>query len=88
MATIPINLDNETVKRLDTLVLQGIYKNRTEAIRDQIEKGLAQLETVIFPKKSSKYESIMRRLLDESTPPNIITTTKSAVELVSEGRER
>lgn len=88
MATIPINLDNETVKKLDTLVLQGIYKNRTEAIRDQIKKGLAQIETVIFPKKSSKYNSLLQRLLNERPALNVFRTTKSAVELVSEGRER
>jgi Arc/MetJ-type ribon-helix-helix transcriptional regulator len=88
MATIPINLDNETVKRLDTLVLQGIYKNRTEAIRDQIMKGLAQIEAVIFPKKSSKYNHLLRRLLDEKVPLDIFKTTKSAVELVAEGRTR
>ena len=86
MATIPINLDNETVKRLDTLVLRGIYKNRTEAIRDQIEKGLGQIEAIVFPKKSSKYQNILRRLLFGSTPPNIFNTEKSAFELVSEGR--
>ena len=88
MATIPINLDNETVKRLDTLVSQGLYKNRTEAIRDQIEKGLALMQTVKFPQKSSKYHDVLRRLLSEISPPNVLTTTKSAVELVSEGRER
>ncbi|MFV2014397.1 MAG: hypothetical protein ACC656_03135 [Candidatus Heimdallarchaeota archaeon] len=88
MATIPINLDNATVKKLDALVLQGIYKNRTEAIRDQIEKGLAQMETVIFPKKSSKYNSLLLTLLNKRTPLNVFRTTKSAVELVAEGRER
>ncbi len=88
MATVPINLDNETVQKLDTLVLQGVYKNRTEAIRDQIKKGLAQMETVIFPKKSLKYNSFLQRLLNEKTSLNVFRTTKSAVELVSEGRER
>ena len=88
MATIPINLDKETVKRLDTLVLQGIYKNRTEAIRDQIMKGLAQIEAVIFPKKNSIYDQALQRLLDENVPLDIFVTTKSAVELVSEGRKR
>lgn len=88
MATIPINLDNEIVKRLDALVLQGMYKNRTAAIRDQIEKGLARIETVIFPQKSSKYISALQNLLEEKTSPNVFKSKKSAVELVSEGRER
>ncbi len=88
MATIPINLDTETVKRLDTLVSQGVYKNRTEAIRDQIEKGLALMQTVIFPQRSTKYKEVLRKLLGENTPPNVFRTSKSAVQLVSDGRER
>ena len=88
MATIPINLDDATVRRLDTLVSLGIYKNRTEAIRDQIIKGLALIETVVFPEKSSKYNKALQNMLEKSSPPNIIISPKSAVELVSEGRER
>ena len=87
MQAIPINLDKETINKLDILVKQGIYKNRTEAIRDQIQKGLAQIETVSFPMKTPKYDKLLRKMLNES-PPDIFSSEKSAVDIVAEGRER
>ncbi len=88
MPTIPINLDQRTVDRLDLLVLKKIYKNRTEAIRDQIEKGITQIESIIFPEKKTEYDILMKKLLQQKKTLNIFTSDKSAVELVSEGRER
>ena len=88
MATIPIKLDEKIVKRLDILVRNGLYKTRTEAIRDQIVKGLIRLESVFVPKIKPKHDKILRKLIQLDQPLNIITSTKTAVELVAEGRER
>jgi Arc/MetJ-type ribon-helix-helix transcriptional regulator len=38
--TIPVRLDRKTLEALDTLIALGIYKNRSEAIRDLLNRGL------------------------------------------------
>lgn len=88
MVTIRINLDDETVKRLDFLIAKGLYKNRTEAIQDQIEKGLVQLESVDSPDITAKHMEIIRELLTQPSPPPFLADKKSTEELVAEGRKR
>ena len=39
MITIPIDLDEETLGKVDALVKKGLYINRTEALGDDIKKG-------------------------------------------------
>lgn len=88
MATIPINLDDEIIRKLDNLIAKGIYKNRTEAIRDQIKIGLQKLQLVTFPERSSQHELALKKLLQMGKYPDLLKTKKSAVDLVAEGRER
>jgi Arc/MetJ-type ribon-helix-helix transcriptional regulator len=88
MATIPIQLDSEIISKLDDLVRKGLYKNRSEAIRDQIIQGLNRLEVVNLSVKKDKHDKIIQKLILLSNPPNLIKSKRSAVELVAEGRER
>jgi Arc/MetJ-type ribon-helix-helix transcriptional regulator len=42
--TIPVRLDRETIDTLDLLVKTGLYRNRSEAIRELIKRGLDSQE--------------------------------------------
>ena len=46
MTSIPIRLNDEIIKKIDILIAKGRYKNRTEALRDQIIKGLDKISLV------------------------------------------
>lgn len=38
--TIPVRLDRETLETLDLFVRTGLYRNRSEAIRELMKRGL------------------------------------------------
>lgn len=38
--TIPVRLDRETIETLDLFVKTGLYRNRSDAIRELMKKGL------------------------------------------------
>ena len=89
MAIIPIQLDDEIIKKIDLLVKQGRYKNRTEALRDQIMTSLDKISVIeTRVEETEKYQKILTKLLKMKTPPQFLNTEKSLNELVSENRER
>lgn len=51
MITIPLGLDEETVSKIDALVKKGVYKNRSEALRDQILKEASLASTHVISKR-------------------------------------
>ncbi len=89
MGNIPVSLDEEIIKKIDLLVKKGLYKNRSEALRDQITKGLSKISLMDdFQEHDDTYNQILDTLLKLKTPPQFLNTKKSITELVSEGRER
>ena len=92
MGIIPISLDDDTIKKIDLLVKKGIYKNRSEALRDQIDKGLNSFNSfrshIGNNDNLEAYSEVLEKLLRLKQPPFILKTEKSVTELVSEGRER
>ncbi|OLS21823.1 MAG: putative nickel-responsive regulator [Candidatus Heimdallarchaeota archaeon LC_3] len=88
MAIIPINLDEGIVEKIDLLVKQGLYKNRSEALRDQIVKGIENLSLISEPdKESDVYQKLLKELIN-SDPIPLLDGDKTINEMVSEGRER
>ena len=89
MASIPIRLNDEIIKKIDILIAKGRYKNRTEALRDQIIKGLDKIslveDSVI---ENEKFDLILKKMLLQKSTPDLLRTKKSVVDLVAEGRER
>lgn len=85
---IPISLDDELVSKVDLLVRKGIYKNRSEALRDQIKKGIDSIQLVQEPSTESElFQRLLKHLLAHPSPPQFLAGEKSLTELVSEGRE-
>lgn len=89
MGIIPLQLDDEIIEKIDLLVQQGKYKNRSEALRDQIVKNLEKISLIDNPDKNSKeYQKALSKLLKRKAPPQFLNTEKTLTQLVSEGRER
>ena len=49
---IPVRLDQDIVEAIDTLVSLGIYKSRSEALRELIKEGLRNLNWIIKVNKA------------------------------------
>ena len=89
MTSIPIRLNDEIIKKIDILISKGKYKNRTEALRDQIIKGLDKISLVENSViENEKFDLILKKMLLQKSTPNLLRTKKSVVDLVAEGRER
>lgn len=89
MGNIPISLDDEIIAKIDFLVKKGYYKNRSEALRDQIVKNLSKISIIDDDQHDEEvYQELLDKLLKLPNPPQILNTKKSITELVSEGRER
>lgn len=89
MGNIPVSLDDELIEKIDLLVKRGIYKNRSEALRDQITKNLSKISIMDKDQEQDKlYQELLDKLLKLPNPPQLLNTKKSITELVSEGRER
>lgn len=89
MVVVPLHLDEEIVSKVDALVRLGMYKNRSEALREQIKKGLDKISLLQDEFVGSElYDQLLERLLKLPEPPQLLKTEKTLTELVSEGRER
>ena len=90
MPNIPVKLEEETVRKLDHLVKNGIYRSRSEAIRRMIAEKLK--EKSISNIVSDSEEKLINRLLEvvkeEGGVIINLVSPKTAAELVAEGRER
>ena len=90
MATLPIKLKKSLIEKIDYLVKIGRYPNRSAAIRDILEERLAD-ENYFYENSlinRDKIDKAVQNLLKLKDFQIILTSEKSATELVSEGRER
>lgn len=93
MNAIPIKLSSSVIEKIDYLIKIGKYKNRSQAIREFISRALEN-ET-LFEIEEEINISKITKLLDFTLHKNKgkdsiieIVTSKTAEELVAEGRER
>ena len=87
MAVLPLRLSDDDLKALDTLVREGVYKNRSEAARAMIHEG-ARARAGEVKDVSGIVRRLVRARGKGNAPFKISRTKKSAVELVAEGRGR
>lgn len=91
MSVLPVKLEREDVKRLDTLVKLGVFKNRSQAIRsilrEQLEKKVEALPQADLSGVTPVVD-LMLRLASKGVKVVRISSRKSAAELVREGRHR
>jgi Arc/MetJ-type ribon-helix-helix transcriptional regulator len=93
MITVPVQLSDEDVAKIDYLVQIGKYKNRTQAIKHYLKTGLLQ-EIILFEWEEVDPQTVAasKRVLDKMCRhPQLnfsIISAKSAHELIAEERER
>jgi len=91
LSVVPVKLERDDVKKLDTLVKLGIFKNRSQAIRsllrDQLEKKIAALPQADLTGVGPVLD-LMLRLASRGVKVIRITSRRSPAELVGEGRQR
>lgn len=91
MATIPLNIDEADLKKIDYLVKKGLFKNRSQALRNLL---LEQLNHINLPFEWEEKESdekvnyVVRKLLNIPNQKLIIKSDKPASQLIQEERER
>jgi len=90
MPVIPIKLESNLVEKLDALVGVGKFKNRSHAIREILNDRLAR--EGIVPQADKEREKRINRVIQlmqsQKQPFFHIITEKTAVDLITEGRER
>ena len=91
MTTVPVKLDDVELRKIDHLVKIGRFKNRSQAIRSFIKDKL--LDETLFPEPADpeiekRYHDVIAKLRKLTHLPVQIESTKSALELVKEDRER
>jgi len=91
LSVVPVKLERDDVRRLDTLVRLGVFKNRSQAIRSLLREQLEKkIETVPQADLSgvAPVVELMLRLASKGVNVVTISSRKSAAGIVSEGRHR
>jgi len=86
---VPVKLEKEDVKKLDTLVRLGIFKNRSQAIRWMVKEGIEKKIAALPHTDLSGIGPIvelMVKLASRGVDVIRITSPKTAAQIVSEER--
>jgi Arc/MetJ-type ribon-helix-helix transcriptional regulator len=84
MAVIPVRLDPDDVRRIDTLRRRGLYRSRSEAIRELLR---AQVAATLS--EDEDVETLVAELVKlgrKGQAPIQLRLRRTAVEVVAEGR--
>lgn len=65
MAKIAITLDEETVKKLDRLVRERVYPNRSRAIQHAVDDALSRLDRGRLARECAKLDPASEKALAE-----------------------
>jgi len=64
---IAITLDESTLERLDELVRQSIFRNRSQAIQEAVEEKLARLKRSRLARECAKLEPAFEMAVAEES---------------------
>lgn len=92
MTTIPLQISDPELKKIDYLIKIGRYKNRSQALKLMLSEKLTQ-ETISFDFENQEDDKVREKIVEELRakkiePIMMITSTKNSAELVSEDRDR
>lgn len=89
MKNVSLKIDDTLVEQLDFLVKTGKYKSRNEALRKMIKNSIER-ELSNFNINEIENEKINKlvKIFKKEKVTLIINSSKTAVDLVNEGRER
>lgn len=92
MEVLNVKVEKETMEKLDRLVRKKAYKNKSEAVRKMLEEhfeehpelfGSDQLEGILKQSEDTMSDERFERLA-----ARIFKGSKTAAQMVAEGRER
>ena len=92
MTTIPIQITDAELLKIDYLVRIGRYKNRSQAIKSMLQDKLTT-ELILFEDENDDEETLCQNIITELDKRNhepifMINSKKSSAELISEDRDR
>ena len=89
MKNVSLKIDDTLVEQLDFLVKTGKYKSRNEALRKMIKNSIER-ELSNFNINEIENEKINKlvKIFKKEKVTLIINSSKTALDLVNEGRER
>ena len=91
MEILNVKVEREIIEKLDKLVRRKTYKNKSEAVRKMLEEHLEE-HAELF--SSDELEEILQeagKMSDqqfEKLAARVFKGTKTAAQIVAEGRER
>lgn len=91
MEVLNVKVEKETIEKLDKLVRKKSYKNKSEAVRKMLEEHFEEHPELFG---SDELEGILKqadRMSDqqfEKLAVRVFKGTKTAAQIVAEGRER
>lgn len=92
MEVLNIKVEKETIEKLDRLVSKKAYKNKSEAVRKMLEEHFKEHPELFgFDKLEEMLQKADDRMSDEQFKKLAATMfkgTKTAAQMVAEGRER
>jgi Arc/MetJ-type ribon-helix-helix transcriptional regulator len=92
MTTIPIQIADAELSKIDYLIRIGRYKNRSQAIKSMLQDKL-NTESILFEDENPEEEILRQKIVGELEKRNhepifLIKSEKNSAELISEDRNR
>lgn len=89
MKNVSIKIDDVIVEQLDFLVKKGKYKSRNEALRSMIKNSIEkEISTIKINEMDIEKINKLVAYFKKEKVSLTISSQKTAVDLVNEGRER
>ena len=92
MEILNVKVEEHTAEKLDRLVRRNVYKNKSEAVRKMLEEHLQEHPELFAP---DNLEELFKQADDslseqqfEKLAADVFRGSKTAAQMVAEGRER
>jgi metal-responsive CopG/Arc/MetJ family transcriptional regulator len=71
---VVISLDRDTLKRLDRLIRQAVFPNRSQAVQAAVEEKLARLDRRLLAQECAKLDPVFERALAEEGMSEVLAS--------------
>jgi metal-responsive CopG/Arc/MetJ family transcriptional regulator len=71
---VVISLDRDTLKRLDRLIRQAVFPNRSQAVQAAVDEKLARLDRRLLAQECAKLDPVFERALAEEGMSEVLAS--------------
>jgi metal-responsive CopG/Arc/MetJ family transcriptional regulator len=71
---VVISLDRDTLKRLDRLIRQAVFPNRSQAVQAAVDEKLARLDRRLLAQECAKLDPVFERALTEEGMSEVLAS--------------